>query len=151
MHGSRCIDRYAAGRASLYGDPRSALVAWIDWFVAATPAVDPRRVFLFGFSDGATLAVELMTTRRYAGAVVAAYGFTGALPPRAAAALSGLPLYVVHGATDEVFDVANADRLVAALRPADVTYARPAAIPGGHAGTGAWAAARPDVYAWLLH
>lgn len=50
---------------------------------AGCPNVDPQRVFLFGFSDGATVAVELATTRRFAGAVVASYGFTGALPPKA--------------------------------------------------------------------
>ena len=27
--------------------------------------VDPERVFLFGFSDGATVGVELMLTRRF--------------------------------------------------------------------------------------
>ena len=29
--------------------------------------VDPERVFLFGFSDGATVGVELMLTRRFHG------------------------------------------------------------------------------------
>ena len=46
---------------------------------AGCPECDPRRVFLFGFSDGATVGVELATTRRFAAAVVAAYGITSEL------------------------------------------------------------------------
>ena len=143
---------YSAGEPSFYGDSRGGLVAWVDRVIAATPAVDPRRVFLFGFSDGATVAVELLTTRRYAGGVVAAYGFTGDLPRRALDSLAGTPLWVVHAADDEVFDVGNSDRLVAALRRrgggADIRFSRPKTL-GGHAQTGAAAASRPDIYAWL--
>ena len=71
---------------------------------------------MFGFSDGATVAIELLTTRRFRGAVVAAYGFTGVLPPRAVERLAGVPLWVFHSADDVIFDVANADCRVAATR-----------------------------------
>jgi dienelactone hydrolase len=93
---------YAAGRRSFYEDSRSRVLAFVDWVCSAAgraagcPRVDPRRVFVFGFSDGATVAVELATTRRFAGGVVAAYGFTGELPELAAKRLAGWPVWVFH-------------------------------------------------------
>jgi dienelactone hydrolase len=68
----------AAGRENRF-------VEWVcsaEGRLAGCPLVDPKRIFLFGFSDGATVAVELLSTRRFAGAVVASYGFTGTLPPK---------------------------------------------------------------------
>ena len=71
---------YASGRRSFYEEPRRKLLDFVAWACsdagrqAGCPDCDPRRVFLFGFSDGATVGVELATTRRFSAAVVAAYG-----------------------------------------------------------------------------
>ncbi|KAH8085613.1 endonuclease I [Aureococcus anophagefferens] len=113
---------YSAGRLSLYGDPRSKMLAFVDWVLsdagraAGCPDADPSRVFLFGFSDGATEAVELLTTKRFAGGVVCSYGFTGTLPAAAVSRLADVPVWAFHSADDAIFDVANSDRLVASLR-----------------------------------
>ena len=122
--------------------------------------MDPSRIFLFGFSDGATVAVELATTRRFAGAVVCAYGFTGTLPPRAVERLENVPFWVFHSADDVIFDVASSDRLVAALRQGNtkdvVRYTRYDRDQEGFTGrvrghsTGITASKLPGVYAWLL-
>ena len=78
---------YASGRRSFYEEPRRKLLDFVAWACsdagrqAGCPDCDPRRVFLFGFSDGATVGVELATTRRFSAAVVAAYGYTGEPEP----------------------------------------------------------------------
>ena len=156
---------YAAGRRSFYEEPRSKLLAFGEWVCsdagrrAGCPDVDPSRVYLFGFSDGATVAVELATTRRFAAAVVAAYGYTGALPPLATQRLTPLPLWCFHSADDVIFDVANSDRLVRTLRQAgstSVRYTRFERDQEGFTGrvrghsTGITASKDPEVYRWLL-
>jgi len=126
---------YAKGLLSFYAEPRSKMLAFINWVLspagraAGCPDVDPSRVFLFGFSDGATEAVELLTTKqrfgpneevrsKFAGGVICSYGFTGTLPAAAASRLSDVPVWEFHSAVDAIFDVANSDRLVATLRRA---------------------------------
>lgn len=127
------VTPYAKGLLSFYAEPRSKILAFIDWVMsdagraAGCPDVDPSRVFLFGFSDGAMEAVELLTTKqrfgpdeevrsKFAGGIVCSYGFTGTLPAAAAARLADIPVWVHHSADDAIFDVANSDRLVATLR-----------------------------------
>jgi hypothetical protein len=67
---------------------------------------DPHQKFWFGFSHGATVAVELMTTRRFAGAVVCRDGYTGrSLPTHTRERLVGLPIWVFSSADDVIFRV----------------------------------------------
>ena len=157
---------YSAGRLSLYGDPRSKMLAFVDWVLsdagraAGCPDADPSRVFLFGFSDGATEAVELLTTRRFAGGVVCSYGFTGTLPAAAVSRLADVPVWAFHSADDAIFDVANSDRLVASLRRGGardvVRYTRYDSDPENVAGSarghtcGISASKLPEVYDWML-
>lgn len=156
---------YAAGALSFYELPRSRLLSFVDWCcseagqAAGCPRVDPRRVFLLGFSDGATTAVELATTRRFAGCVICAYGFTGVLPPAAVERLRHVPTWVFHSQDDAIFSVANSDRLVRSLRQAGnerVRYSRFERDQEGFTGrvrghsTGITASKDPEVYRWLL-
>ena len=109
------------------------------------------------------MAVELLTNRRFAGGVVAAYGFTGTLPARAVARLGGVPLWVVHAADDAIFPVACSDRLVASLRAAPgagaagaVRYTRYDSDQEGFVGnvrghsTGITASRTGEIWEWLL-
>jgi dienelactone hydrolase len=70
---------YSFGKLSFYEEPRSKILKFLDWAsseegrMAGCPVFDPPRVILFGFSDGATVAVELLTTGRFAAGVIA-YG-----------------------------------------------------------------------------
>ena len=111
---------YAYGRTSFYDDSRGKLLQFLQYLVSNDEVqlnFDPSRIFLFGFSDGATVAVELATSRKFRGVAVASYGFTGKqLPPMALQRLQGVGFWVWHAADDVIFDVANSDRLVAALR-----------------------------------
>jgi predicted peptidase len=158
---------YAAGVPSFYDEPRRKVLAFVDWAcsdagrAAGCPDCDPRRVFLFGFSDGATVGIELMTTRRFAGGVFAAYGFTGELPPLALARLKDAPIWMFHSADDVIFPVSCSDRLVAALRRASsrddvVRYTRYDRDQEGFTGavqghsTGITASRQPAIYEWLL-
>jgi predicted peptidase len=144
---------YAYGRASFYNDPRSQLLKCID-FAKSKLSFDPSRIFLFGFSDGATVAVELMTTRRFAGAIVCSYGYTGpSLPTQAREQLAGLPMWVFHSADDVIFNVSNSDRLVQQVHARYNRYERdPENLPArvrGHS-MGITASKLPEVYEWML-
>jgi len=116
-----------SGTATFYGEPRRKLLDFCDWAIQQQQQqdqqrgefplrFDPDRIYLLGFSDGATVAVELLTTRRFAAGVVCSYGYTGrTLPPRALERLKGIPVWVFHSRDDVIFDVGNSDRLVEQL------------------------------------
>jgi predicted peptidase len=166
---------YAYGKASFYQDSRSQLLHFVDWAIqnqgteACPITFDPNRIMLFGFSDGATVAVELLTTRRFLGGVICSYGYSGpALPQTALDRLANLPIWVFHSADDVIFDVKNSDRLVQQLRSvlieggeatdssALVKYSRydqdPEKLPQrvrGHS-MGITASKSPQVYDWMM-
>jgi predicted peptidase len=113
---------YSFGKPSFYDDPRGNLLQFVDWAIQNQGTeelpirFDPRRIILFGFSDGATVAVELLTTKRFAAGVICSYGYSGkALPPQALERLANLPIWVFHSSDDVIFDVGNSDRLVQQL------------------------------------
>lgn len=113
---------YSFGKPSFYNDPRRNLLQFVDWAIQSQNTVelplrfDPNRIILFGFSDGATVAVELLTTKRFAAGVICSYGFSGkVLPSQALERLSNLPVWVFHSKDDVIFDVGNSDRLVQQL------------------------------------
>lgn len=159
---------YSQGKRSFYEEPRQKLLQFIDWVCsdagqqAGCPKVDTNRIFLFGFSDGATEAVELLTTGQFRGGIVAAYGFTGTLPSRATDRLKDVPIWVFHSRDDVIFPVACSDRLVATLRENNsndkdtVRYSRFDKDQEGFTGavrghsTGITASRSPQVYEWLL-
>lgn len=100
---------YSKDKASFYDEPRSKLLQYMRFVINAdgggkqgvvTDSLDLDRKFLFGFSDGATLGVELMTTRKFQGGIFCAYGFTGTLPSLALERLKGLPMWIYHSADD---------------------------------------------------
>jgi predicted peptidase len=164
------IAPYSIGKRSFYEEPRRKLLEFIDWVCSTegggkngvdTRRIDPRQLFLFGFSDGATLGVELLTTGKFAGGVIAAYGFTGTLPPLAIERLKDIPLWVFHSKDDVIFPVACSDRLVSSLQKANtdksiVKYTRFDHDQEGFTGsvrghsTGITATRTPEVYQWLL-
>ena len=158
---------YSQGRASFYEEPRSKIIQFLNWVCseegvqAGCPRVDPDNVFLFGFSDGATLGVELLTTRRFRAGAVAAYGFTGTLPALALDRLKGIPLWVFHSADDVIFNVQCSDNLVRSLRKINndksiIKYSRFDSDQEGFTGsvrghsTGITASKLPDLYRWML-
>lgn len=159
---------YSFGKRSFYEEPRSKLLSFLNWAStpvgqqAGCPIFDSNKIFLFGFSDGATLAVELMTTRRFAGAVVCSYGFTGTLPEYALERLTGLPMWIFHSVDDVIFPVSCSDKLFQSLNGINntkkeiVRYSRFDQDPEGFTGrvkghsTGITASKDPEVYKWLL-
>jgi predicted peptidase len=158
---------YSFGKRSFYEETRGKLLSFLNW--ASTPAgrqagcpiFDSNKIFLFGFSDGATLGVELMTTRRFAGAVLCSYGFTGTLPKYALERLEGLPMWIFHSVDDVIFPVSCSDKLFQSLNRINtkreiVRYSRFGKDPEGFTGqvkghsTGITASKDPEVYKWLL-
>ena len=93
---------YSYGKSSFYDDPRKKILDFVDWAIRNQNTedilpfqFDPNRIILFGFSDGATVAVELLTTRRFSKGVICSYGYSGkSLPSTALQRLSNLPIWV---------------------------------------------------------
>ncbi|KAL3783741.1 hypothetical protein HJC23_004860 [Cyclotella cryptica] len=87
-------------------------------FVVVAPYVGKGKresLSLFGFSEGATLAVELATTRTFHALILASYGFTGTLPTMAIERLQGMPVRVFHSIGDDVYSVKCSNKLVESL------------------------------------
>ena len=158
---------YSQGKRSFYREPRKTFLQFVDWVCsdagrqAGCPKVDADRIFLFGFSDGATETVELLTTGWFRAGIVAAYGLTGTLPAMAIERLKDVPIWVSHSADDAIFPVQCSDRLVAALQKNNsnediVRYSRFDQDQEGFTGTlrghstGITASKTPDVYEWML-
>jgi phospholipase/carboxylesterase len=90
-----------------YADARGRLAAFIDEAVA-TYGLDPARLYVLGFSQGAMMAAGLALTMpaRLAGAAL----LSGWLPdglgqPADADGPRGLPIFVGHGLADQVIPV----------------------------------------------
>jgi hypothetical protein len=120
-------------KRSLYDEPRSKILSFIDWFQSwletrqrvVTTAVledddeegesedsttwssrvriDQTKISLFEFSEGSILAVELATTRKFNAVILASYGYTGILPPKAIERLRGIPFWIFHSTGDDVY------------------------------------------------
>ena len=154
---------------SFYDEPRRKILQFVQWLCDQSgengiPKFDPSQIFLLGFSDGATLSIELMTTGKFRGGVVAAYGFTGTLPQLALDRLKGKPIWVFHSADDVIFPIACSDRLVESLRKVNgetqggnvIRYSRFDSDQEGFTGrvrghsTGITASKRADIYDWML-
>ncbi|KAG2501860.1 hypothetical protein HYH03_000358 [Edaphochlamys debaryana] len=117
--------------------------------IFATHAVDPARVCLAGFSDGASYALSLGPPNAPLFSHVAAFSPGFMRPPQEAGAEPGArrcEVYVSHGAGDAVLPVACARRIVPRLADGgyDVTYHE---FQGGHTIPRPVAA---EALAWLL-
>jgi predicted peptidase len=162
---------YSFGQASFYNEPRDKLLRFVDWAVqyqntdALPIRFDPKKIILFGFSDGATVAVELLTTRRFAAGVICSYGYSGqTLPSQALERLANIPIWVFHSKDDVIFNVHYSDRLVRQLKSVNVSskedeiirFSRfdtdPENLPPrvrGHS-MGIVASKDPKVFEWML-
>ena len=158
---------YSQGKASLYEEPRRKVLSFIDWICSeegrkatGCPHIDPKRIFLFGFSDGATLAVELLTTKKFKAGIVAAYGFSGTLPDLALERLKGIPIWIFHSQDDVIYSVKFSDKLFRSLQNVNnnniVKYSRFEKDQEGFTGritghsTGITASKMKEIYEWML-
>jgi len=115
--GERSANYVAASDGALASAPGpgvARLQALVDTLLTQKP-IDPARVYVMGFSMGASTAWNALQSRR--GRYAAAVMFSGIAPDRAgAAALADVPLLVVHGNADTNNPI-DADRaMVAALK-----------------------------------
>lgn len=132
------VEKYAWARARFTPDgpeddagdfetSRSALLRFLDELLAAYD-LDAERVYLMGFSQGASLALGLAMSQaeRFAGAVATSgklleQYLEAADPP---AALNDLPILMAHGSHDRLVPIRRArrDHEVLADLPVDLTY-----------------------------
>ena len=128
-----------------------ALVALLDEIAANYP-IDQKRVYLTGLSMGAreTWRLACANPQRFA-AVVAICGRRpyGLRSEEDAALISHLPIWVFHGARDQVVPIEESNRMVAALRRygADVRYT---VYPDADHDAWTQAYAEPELYPWLF-
>jgi len=129
-------------------DSRSILLRFIDELIEAY-RVDPRRVYLMGFSQGAIMSLAIALTRpdKVAGIIV----MSGRLLPEIRSmiaepmALTGLPIFMAHGRADPIVPIAQAraTRDELSKLPVALTYHEYAM---GHQVT---VESMKDVVAWL--
>lgn len=106
---------------------RDLLLGFVSELVARY-RLDPRRVFLAGFSQGAIMSLGAALARPdlFAGVVLMSGRALPELTSRAAPAeqMEGLPFLVVHGTRDEVLPVQNGREIRALLErlPVRLTY-----------------------------
>ena len=111
---------------------RLTLIKFLTELVEAYP-IDPKRVYLLGFSQGCamTLAALLTAPDKIAGAV----GMSGRLPPgietRVSPDLGAMPVLIVHGTADTVLPLpfGHEIRDFLSTTPVEMTYRD---FPMGH-------------------
>jgi predicted peptidase len=111
-------------------------------------AIDPDRIYLTGASAGGAGTWDLIT-RNGTGRFAAAVPVTGANDPSRAAVIARLPIWVFHGANDELSPVENTREMVGNLRAlgSPVKYTE---YPGvGHDSWGP-AYAELELFPWLF-
>ena len=92
-------------------DSRLALLHFIDELIEAYQ-VDPKRIYLMGFSQGAIMSLNIALTRpdKVAGVVVMSGRLLPEIQPLITepAALAGLPIFMAHGKRDRVVPIRDA-------------------------------------------
>lgn len=143
----------------------------------ASIPLNKQKAFLLGFSDGATVAIELMTSKRihFNAGIICSYGFTGPSLPQAALerlTFDKKGFWIFHCKEDGIFPVKCSDNLYRQLKgmyASDtneeeqqkktdelVRYSRFESDPEGFSGkarghtTGITASKMPEVYNWML-
>jgi predicted peptidase len=110
--------------------------------------LDPERFYVTGHSSGASGTWDLVS-RRVLDRFAAAVPVTGIADPSRASAIAKLPLWIFHGARDEISPVKNARDMAAALRAqgSAVRYTEYSDV--GHDSL-AKAYQEPELVPWLL-
>lgn len=110
--------------------------------------IDPDRIYVTGHSSGASGVWDIVTRRAHA-RFAAAVPVTGIGDPTRTRMIAKLPVWVFHGALDEISPVRNSREMVAALRAlgSSVRYSEYADV--GHDTLGR-AYREPELVRWLL-
>lgn len=128
----------------------NALVDWID----GQYAIDPQRVYLTGFSMGGfgTWALGLASPDRYAALVPVAGGweFGSEAVPSNICDLAAKPIWVFHGAQDEVVKPYQSEVLVKALQACGSQVRYSLLTKATHAAAGVLPYRDSELYDWLL-
>jgi predicted peptidase len=132
------------------GDVVNALVEWTE----TQYAIDPRRIYLTGFSLGGfgAWALGLSSPDRFAALVPVAGGweFGSAAAPANICDLAAKPIWVFHGAQDEVVKPAQSEALVEALRVCGSDVRFTLLSRATHAASGVLPYRDSELYDWLL-
>jgi predicted peptidase len=132
------------------GDTVNALVDWME----REYAIDPQRISLTGFSLGGfgTWALGLSSPDRFAALVPVAGGweFGSEAVPANICDLAAMPIWVFHGAQDEVVKPAQSEVLVEALRKCGSAVRYTLLPKATNAASGVLPYRDSELYDWLL-
>ncbi len=137
-----------------WGQLLPELDAWLDDLLARHP-IDPNRVLLSGFSMGGFGAWQWALRRldRFAALLPVAgngFRFREYTIPENLCALRTLPIWLVHGARDEVVPVSGADEFHQALLRCGASFGYTRYPDAGHTRTAELAFGDMAHYDWLL-
>ncbi len=113
-----------------------------------TYSIDPDRIYVTGHSSGGAGTWDIVS-RRALDRFAAAVPVTGTNDPSRANVIAKLPLWVFHGAKDEISPVQNAREMVTALRAQGSTVRYTEYADVGH-DTLDRAYREPELVTWLL-
>lgn len=121
----------------------------VDW-VCAHKNIDRSRIYVIGMSLGGYGAIDLAAA--YPDRIAAAMAFCGGGTHKNIAALSEVPLWIVHGTADRAIAVSESDRVVSKIKESDpeaprLHYDR---IPGMNHSQPARFFYLDECYKWLL-
>ncbi len=122
--------------------------------IQATYAIDPKRIYLTGPSMGGfgAWAMVMQSPQRFAAVVPVAGGWDSARDtvPRNICAVKEVPIWVFHGAQDDIVLPRKAQLLVDALKKCGVEVRYTLYADANHRESFARAYDDPELYAWLF-
>lgn len=126
------------------------IMALVDHIIDTTGTIDTSRIYVIGLSLGGYGAIDLAAT--HPDRIAAAIGMAGGASVKDVSGLNDIPLWIIHGTADTAVSVSESDKVVAAMREADVTtprlvYSR---VPGMNHGQPARLFYMPRTYQWLF-
>jgi len=132
---------------SRWTDQQEALIALIDQ-VLAKYSVDPDKVYLTGLSMGGTgtWALAMAYPKRFSAVIP----ICGKGDPSGVCVLKDIPVWVFHGAKDDVVPPENSEKMVNALKECGGKVQFTLYPDAGH---DSWTATydNPEFYSWLLN
>lgn len=122
----------------------------VDW-VSGKHAVDQNRIYVIGMSLGGYGTIDMAAS--YPDRVAAAIAMCGGGTSKNLGALNDVPLWIIHGTSDNAVSIAQSDKVVSEMKKSNsktprLIYDR---VPGWNHGKPARLLYLQEVYDWLFN